>query len=75
MARSFKHTPIFMIAGGKLSTARWAKRHKAKAERHAARIALARGLDADFAFTPGQTWDIGDGKTYYCRADARLLRK
>ncbi len=36
---------------------------------------MARGLDADFAFTPGQTWDIGDGKTYYCHADARLLRK
>ena len=75
MAHSVKHTPVGPVGGVKAGTGRYFKRVKAKVERVSAKRALALGQDADFVFTPGQTWDIGDGKTYNRYADAKYMRK
>lgn len=75
MTHSVKHTPAGPMCGARVGEGRYFKRAKAKTERALAKRALALGQDANFVFTPPVTYDIGDGKTYNCYADAKYMRK
>lgn len=75
MSRSRKQTPVDTHTSDTLSARRILKRLRHKRERARVRMALQRGHDADFAFLPTHSYDIGDGKTYLHDVTPAYFRK